>query len=72
MYIPPNLVKYVLTLFHIDNIDWQEDTPDGKNTTHMLMICIMQRRTCKPAPLSLELDPKTSSLTLKDNKDEVY
>ena len=67
VYIPPNLVKHVLTMFHIDNIDWQEDTPDGKNTTHMLMICIMQRRTSKPAPLCLKLNPKTSSLTLKDN-----
>ena len=67
VYIPPNLVKSVVPMFHIDNIDWQEDTHDGKNTTHMLMICIMQRRTCKPIPLSLELDTKTAALTLKDN-----
>ena len=56
VYIPPNLVKDVLPMFHIDNIDWQEDTSDGKNTTHMLMICILQRRIRAPIPLSLNLD----------------
>ena len=51
VYIPPNVVKYSVPMFHIDNIDWQEDTPDGKYTTQMLMICIMLRKTCNPIPL---------------------
>ena len=33
-YMPPNLIRYVLPMFHLDNVDWDEDTPDGKNTTH--------------------------------------
>ena len=51
VYIPPNVVKYSVPMFHIDNIDWQEDTPDGKYTMQMLMICIMLRKTCNPIPL---------------------
>lgn len=30
IYIPPNLEPNVTVYFHIDNIDWVEDTPDGK------------------------------------------
>ena len=35
VYIPPNMVKCILPMFHIDNIDWHEDTPDGKNTSQI-------------------------------------
>ena len=62
VYIPPNLIKGILPMFHLDNIDWNEDTPDGKNTTHMLMICIMQRRTCTSC---FEFEPKTQFLDIK-------
>ena len=44
VYIPPNMVKEVIPMFHLDNIDWLEDTPDGKNTTHYLILSIFQRR----------------------------
>ena len=30
IYIPTNIQKDVFSMFHIDNIDWLEDTPDGK------------------------------------------
>ena len=33
---PFNLKKNVIQMFHLDNIDWLEDTPDGKNTSHLL------------------------------------
>ena len=29
-------------MFHLGSIDWLEDTPDTKNTTHMLIICAFQ------------------------------
>ena len=31
IYIPTNLQNNVLPMCDIDNIDWLEDTPDGKN-----------------------------------------
>ena len=34
IYIPTYLQKDVLPMFHINNIDCLEDTPDGKNTSH--------------------------------------
>ena len=71
IYIPPNMVKGLLPMFHLDNIDWDEDSPDGKNSTHMLMICIMQRRSCDPRPIILNLDRKTKSLTIKQNNFEL-
>ena len=42
-----NLVKNLLPMFHSDNIDY---TPNGKNTSHLLIICIFQRRICERAP----------------------
>ena len=41
-YIPQSLVKGVIPLFHIDNIDFIEDTPDGKGTTHALILSVFQ------------------------------
>lgn len=34
MYIPPGLVKGRFIFFAIDNSDFNEDTPDGKHTSH--------------------------------------
>ena len=31
-----NLKKNVIQMFHLDNMDWLEDTPDGKNKSHLL------------------------------------
>ena len=40
--IPFNLKKNVIPMFHPDNIDWLEDTPDVKNTSHLLMNNVSQ------------------------------
>ena len=45
VYVQPNLVKNILPMFHIDNIDWLEDTPDGKNTSHFLIVCIFDTQS---------------------------
>ena len=31
-----NLKKNVIQMFHLDNMDWLEDTPDGKNKSRLL------------------------------------
>ena len=54
-------------MFHLDNIDGVNTLQNGNNITHMSMIYIMQRRTCKLVPLALNLNKKTSSLTIKSN-----
>ena len=35
-FIPFNLEKNVMHMFHLDNINWLEDTLDGKSTFHLL------------------------------------
>ena len=67
IYIPQNLQKNTLPLFHIDNIDFIEDTPDGKGTTHALIMSIFQKRVVDPIPFCLDVVQQTSSLTLKKN-----
>ena len=44
IYIPTNLQKDVFPMFHIDNIDWLQNTPDGKNTSHYLQMSIFRRK----------------------------
>ena len=39
-YIPQSLVKGVIPLFHTDNINFIEVTPDGKGTTHALILSV--------------------------------
>ena len=67
IYIPHNLQKDALPLFHIDNIDFIEDTPDGKGTTHALIMTIFQKRLVDPASFCLDVKQQTTSLTLKKN-----
>ena len=55
-------------LFHLDNIDWLEDTPDGKNTSHYLQMSVFQRNIQEPLPVSLNIEKdETQSLKLKPN-----
>ena len=68
VYIPPNLVKDVIPFFHLDNVDWNEDRPDGKGTSHLLQLTICQKKLHDHQSLQLQLDHRTTSLMLKPNK----
>ena len=50
MIIPHNFQKNTIPMFHLDNIDWLEDTPDGKNTSHLLQLSVFQPRTQQKKP----------------------
>ena len=41
-YVPPNLNKETFAFYSMDNIDFNEDTPTGKHTTHATIICVHQ------------------------------
>ena len=58
VYIPPRLKKSHF-YFAADNIDFAEDTPDGKNTLHgTMMIMLQQQSDQEPfASKPLQLDP---------------
>ena len=67
-YIPTGLVKNQVVLYHLDNIDWLEDTPDGKNTSHFLLLVAFQRRvTERQSSVLLDIDQNQISLTLNNN-----
>ena len=54
-------------MFHLDNIDFIEDTHDGKNTTHALQLRVFQiSNSDRKDPLILDLND-TKELTLKPN-----
>jgi len=42
VYIPPNLKKFVPVFYAVDNIDFNEDTSDGKHTLHGTAIVVFQ------------------------------
>ena len=64
VYIPFNISKETLPMFHLDNIDFIEDTPDGKNTTHALQLSVFQISNSNPLILDLN---DTKELTWKPN-----
>ena len=44
VYLPTNIVLGRFLFFAVDNIDFAEDTPDGKNTLHGTAMAIYQQR----------------------------
>lgn len=59
IYIPQSLQKGRFIFFAIDNSDFNEDTPDGKNTTHATATAVFQQKfdddvcsTCVPVKTS--------------------
>ncbi|CAH3043014.1 unnamed protein product [Porites lobata] len=53
LYIPPDLVLGRHVFFAVDNVDFAEDTPDGKNTFHGTAMAIYQRQ--EPGDVAPEL-----------------
>ena len=55
-------------MFYIDNIDWSEEVPDGKNTSNYLQMSIFQRKAKELLPIKLKIKKEeTKSLELKLN-----
>ena len=47
IFIPPKLCKGQFIFFSVDNSDFSEDTPDGKNTLHVTAMVVFQRKRTK-------------------------
>ena len=56
VFIPSN-TKDVLPCFHLDNIDFSEDTPHGKATTHALDLVVFQQKITKYETSKIKLPP---------------
>ena len=64
IFIPPKLCKGQFIFFSVDNSDFSEDTPDGKNTLHATAMVVFQRKRTKDPETILEIDAtmRTKSL----------
>jgi hypothetical protein len=54
-YLPPDVVQGRHVFFAVDNVDFAEDTPDGKRTLHGTAMAIYQRCQPEDRPSRLEL-----------------
>ena len=53
LYIPPDVVLGRHVFFAVDNVDFAEETPDGKNTFHVTAMAIYERQ--EPGDVAPEL-----------------
>jgi len=61
------IYKNVIPMFHLDNIDWLEDSADGKKTSHLLQLSAFQPNNSRNlSPFILDLNT-TKTCTLKTN-----
>lgn len=66
LYIPPFLKKGSFVFLAADNIDFSEDTPDGKCTTHGTIVAVYQKRDALGETVAPSLSIKhTSSQTVQ-------
>ncbi|KAK3746101.1 hypothetical protein QZH41_015518, partial [Actinostola sp. cb2023] len=61
VYLPPDIVKGRHIFFAIDNIDFAEDTPDGKRTLHGTAMAIYQKTDPDDEQPELWLEESTDS-----------
>ena len=64
IFIPPKLCKGQFIFFSVDNSDFSEDTPDGKNTLHATAMVLFQRKRTKDHETILEIDATTRTKSL--------
>ena len=64
IFIPPKLCKGQFFCVCVDNSNFSEDTPDGKNTLHATAMVVFQRKRTKDHETILEIDAtmRTKSL----------
>ena len=64
IFLPPQLSKGQFIFFSVDNSDFSEDTPDGKDTLHATAMVVFQRKPTNEPETVLDIDAtaKTKSL----------
>ena len=68
VYVPPDFVMGRHIFFAVDNVDFSEDTPDGKHTLHATAMAIYQR--CHPEDEAPRLELPQPSL--RGNKKDLF
>ena len=71
VYLPPDIVKGRYVFFAIDNVDFAEDTPDGKRTFHGTAMAIYQRADAQDQVVHVNADPTLKGRSIKDLPDSI-
>ena len=66
VYLPPDIVMGRHVFFAVDNVDFNEDTPDGKRTFHGTAMAIYQRTDAQNKTPELNVDATLQSRSVKD------
>lgn len=67
IYVPPEIARGQFVYFAVDNSDFSEDTPDGKNTLHATAMAVFQRKTNYVPELTIDLSKNAISKSLPSN-----
>ena len=71
VYLPPDIVKGRHVFFAIDNVDFSEDTPDGKGTFHGTAMAVYQRSEDQDPSIDVSVDPTIQGRSIKDLPDSL-
>ena len=71
LFVPQEFIHGRYIFFAIDNVDFQEDTPDGKRTTHATAMVIYQQSKLGFNRAKLEIDGFTQRRSTRDLPIEV-
>ena len=66
IFLPPDIILGRRIFFAVDNVDFAEDTPDGKRTTHATVMAIYQQHLEEDLVSKLELLTEDCDHTIKD------
>ena len=67
IYVFPALARGQFIYFAVDNSDFSEDTPEGKNTLHATAMAVFQRKTDYSPEITLDLSKIAKSKSLPSN-----
>lgn len=67
IYVFPALARGQFIYFAVDNSDFSEDTPEGKNTLHATVMAVFQRKTDYSPEITLDLSKIAKSKSLPSN-----
>ena len=71
VYVPADIIKDRYIFFAVDNVDFMEDTPDGKNTTHATALAIYQQKEPDDTSPAIHLIKSSNNRALTEIPDSV-
>ena len=67
VYVPPELLKNRFVHFAADNLDFMEDTPDGKRTFHRAVLAAYQSQEEECKAVNVIIDDTESLVEIQES-----